>query len=300
MGLTAPEINGIIADRLAAAGLTPILSKEQGQFFSFSEGFFVELALRDANRLSEVEAVVQSIREELRERGIKLEAIVRPIWKVLSVNYVDASRTPNGTLRAALQFKARLEAGSREAEVIVNVSIAALDILRKKLGKRNSLLTFGWTPEQGDVDESTISQVVRSFLEESLSTGGTGYWDPTRYPSQELGEVAMSSLLGESRAFVDLRRAIDRALGPQSQDNFFKDLASRQAKIKKFEDVLPDLSNFLGGAFRPGETLPTSSSELFSRLRQAEQKLLRHYYLKKVDVMLSRLPQLGQNFPNLF
>ena len=300
LNLTSVDVQKIIDDRLIAAGLSDVLSKEHEQFLGFAEGFFVELVLRDANRLAEIEVVLQSIKTDLQKQGARLEVIVRPIWEVVSIKYQGVLKGADHTRHSGLRFSVDLVSGSRACKVSVDITMAALDVLRTKLNKDVDFLTLEWSPEKGDLDEGTISLMVDSFLKESLSAGGTGFWDPIRHPTQELGSEAMSGLLGESRAFEDLRQLIDDALEPPLLSNFLKDLASRQTKINRFDEVLPHLSSLLGGPYQGGEVFSTSSSELFSRLRQAEKRLLANYYSKKVDALLARFPYVKNEFPQLF
>jgi hypothetical protein len=300
MDLTPEDVKKVIDERLASAGLESVLNKGLERVLAFPEGCFVEIVLQNADRLSEVENVVESIREEFQRHGVRIQAIVRSIWRISSVKYQEVSRSPEGTPRAALQFAAKLISGSRECQVYVHVSMSALGVLRRKLSKDDAKLTLGWTPAKGDLDEDTISVAVRCFLEECLSSGGEGFWDPIRYPNQELGETAMSMLLGESRAFVVLRQGMDDAFEPPVLTSFLKSLGMRSTRAIEFDDVLPEISNVFGGAFERGEVFSTSSTELYSHLRESEKSLLRHYYTKKVNALLQRFPHLVDEFPQLF
>ena len=243
---------------------------------------------------------MQSTKDELQERRVKIDVVVRPIWKVGPLNCQEVTRADDITPQAALRCTADLLSGGRTTQVTVNVSSGALDVLRKKVSNDSALLTFKWAPRRGDIDEDMISLVVRSFLEQSLSAGGSGFWDAIRYPSQELDDAAMLRLLGESRAFSELRQAIDDALEPPLLSSFLKGLAARHVRINNFEQALAELSNMLGGGYQRGEVFSTSSSELFSRLRKIEQELLRYCYSKGVQTLLARFPHLQNEFSQLF
>jgi hypothetical protein len=296
MNLTAVDVKRTLDNRLVAAGLEPALDKNLEQILSFPEGYFVEVVLHDANRLGEVENVVESARQDLEKQGIKIEAVVRCIWKVASVKYHGTSQESV----QGLKFRAQLVSGSRNCDVSVILSIGALDVLRKKLYKDRTLVTFEWTPEKGDLDEDTIALVVQCFLEDCVSAGGNNFWDPIRHPRQELSQAAMSRLLGEGQSFIQIRQAVDDALEPPLLASFLRSLASRGTKITAFQEILPELSNVLGGPYSPGDVFSTSSTALFVQLREVEQKLIERYYRRKLDSALEQFPHLRHEYPQLF
>jgi hypothetical protein len=88
---------------------------------------------------------------------------------------VDSSR-PGGVLSLPiLRFKVTLESGSTQTDVWVDVTPGGYAQLK----------------QAGQPDEESLKKVVRDFVAIQLSVGGTSYWDPIRYPRQELNEAAV-------------------------------------------------------------------------------------------------------------
>lgn len=172
MNLISAQVEEQLEHRLKEAGLSKFVHRERSQFLNLEGGFFVELVLTDATALSDVERIVRHTTEELRANGIQLESVIRALWEVIDVQYAGPSRSPEGGLRAALEFRATLKSGSRDCQVAVDVSITALDVVRQKLGLEDFVAKVGWSPQDGDVDEQTIAQTVYNFLSHLLSYGG--------------------------------------------------------------------------------------------------------------------------------
>lgn len=187
MNLTSIQVEELLESRLKEAGLSKFIHGRQRQFLDLEDELFVELVLTDGTALDEVEKIVRHTAAELKTKGIRLDGVVRALWEVVDVKYVGLSRTPDGGVRAAEEFRGILKSGTRECQVTVDVSEEAVRLLRLKLG--------------GDVDEPMIAETVGSFLRRQLSQGGTSYWDPLLYPRLDLDGMAMSFLLGYGPAF---------------------------------------------------------------------------------------------------
>jgi len=178
----------------------------------------------------------------------------------------------------------------------VEVTLAALNKLREKFALSERVGSPAWVRE-GDVHEETLKELVREFLDFQLSSGGTSYWDPIRFPKLELKEAAVSYLMPDSRGFKQLQAAIDDFLGDYAIEYSLRDLASQNVSIQDFERALPDLSSHLGGAFRPGEKLPTNALSLYQGLGSVERERLKQHYLQKVG----QIPEnLRQQYPRIF
>jgi hypothetical protein len=290
------ELETILRDKLDAAGLVPFLNQDKSQFLDMSESFFAEIVLNDGSKLAAAEQVVRGVREELRDRGIGVDTIVRAIWTVREVRYVGPARGASGGLKAASEFEVALRSGNRECLVAVEVSLSALNMIRQKLALPGMVGVPGWHKE-GDVDEETLKKVVKDFVSFQLASGGESYWDPIRFPKLELNEAAASYLLPDSKAFLQLRAAIDHMLSEVAIQVLLADLASRKEHIYELHCVLPDLSNHLGGSFQRGEILATNATTLYQSLGEFERKRLGQYYKRKVD----EIPEnLRQGFSEVF
>jgi hypothetical protein len=183
--MTATELEMVIREELAKAGLWELVNQRKSQFLEFPDGLFAEIVLGDGSRLTDVERVGRGVRESLSKRGIEVDVIVRSIWAVQSVG--DA-RLASGVFRGAWSFPAILASGGLTTDVEVEVTLLAVDEIKRKLKVSTE-----------PVDESAgIKEVVKEFLKLQLSFGGESYWDPIRNPKQELNDSALLYLFGHS------------------------------------------------------------------------------------------------------
>ncbi len=176
--MTEAELRKSLSEVFKSAGLSRYVVRDKSQLFEVPEGFFVETVLSDGSRLDETESLIASIRRDVEAQGSQLISILRAIWSVKEVHKVGASRGKSGGIKSAVDFAAALESGARETEVVVEVTMPALEGLRENLGSDGQVL-----------------DAVRDFLRLQLSWGGAGYWDPIRCPRQVLNEAAASYLL---------------------------------------------------------------------------------------------------------
>jgi len=275
------ELETVLMDRLKSAGLVAVLNEEKSQFLDLSDGFFAEIVLNDGSKLAATDQIVRNVKEELKEKGVQLDSVVRAVWSVKGIQFIGPARGVSGGLKAALEFEAILESGSRECSVSVEVSLAALNKLREKFALSERVGSPAWVRE-GDVHEETLKKLVREFLDFQLSSGGTSYWDTIRFPKLELKETAVSYLMQDSKGFKQLQAAIDDFLGNYAMEYSLRDLASRNVRIRDFERVLPDLSSHFGGAYKRGDQFATSAVTLYQALGNLERKRLQQYYFQKV------------------
>jgi hypothetical protein len=178
----------------------------------------------------------------------------------------------------------------------VDVTIAALDALRQKLGTDAFIMHNGWSPETGDVEETNIAAAVTAYLETLLSRGGTSYWDPLLDKHLDLNQSGMSYVLGHSTAFQELHTAITDAFSPPVRKSFLRGLAGSGVRLTDFERALPELSSLLGGAYRRGQQFSVSASELFNNLGRGEQELVKQYYLIQSQKLSADHPELLTEF----
>jgi hypothetical protein len=295
--MTESELQKQVEVELAHAGIMPLVDRDKSQFLTALPDLFVEIVLTDASKQADAEQVLRDISGELKQSGTEIDVVVRSLWEVAKIWYMGPARSVDGGLRAALYFRAKLRSGNRETEVRVDVTIAALSVLRQQLGK-GEVPTFGWSPQKGDVDEEDIIAAISRFLELQLDQGGTSYWDPLLDSHLVLNEPGMSYVLGHSAAFQELRSAIADAFSGPVRESFINTIEISGISMSDFERVLPDLSNMLGGAFRRGQRFSVSAREMFDSLSRAEQELLKRYFLTQARRIKEEHPHLIQQFPH--
>lgn len=187
--MTSTELEKAIREELRKAGLLGIVDEYKSQFLEFPDGLFAELVLKDGSKLVEVERVGHELQQSLREKGVELDVIVRSTWTVANVDDPRPAIGVSGGIRSVWAFPATLASGGLTAGVEVDVTMFAIDAIRRKLVGES----------EGPVDEKAVmKEVVKEFLKLELSLGGESYWDPIRYPRKELNEAAFSYLLGHS------------------------------------------------------------------------------------------------------
>jgi len=177
--MTSTEVEKLIRDALTTAGLWGSVDQYKSQFLEFPDGFFAEIVLNEGSKLVDAEGVVRQVEESLRKQGTELDAIVRATWTVKEIGNPAAARGASGGIRAAWAVPATLVSGNLERQVEVDVLYSVvLDLKQKLAGKV--------------LDEtSAVKEVVREYLEMELSRGGESYWDPIRYPRQEINGSAL-------------------------------------------------------------------------------------------------------------
>jgi hypothetical protein len=278
MQVTNQDVRAILNDRLQRAGLLEVVERDQQQVVDMPNGFFIELLITDASKRVDVEGVVRKTQEEFQRENVNLQVLVRPLWKVGEIKYRETVLDEKEAREPAHRFSISLNAGEQSTVAFVDLTLTAVNTLREKLGKESWAGRFEWPPWSGDVTEDFLKQIVRLFAESELETRGEGYWGPSSNPVRVLNSTGVSNFLGLSTAFRDLRNAIDDAFSPEAREPFLNSLAVRSTDPKDFDQVLPELSNFFGGAYAAGGRFLTSAVDLYSRLRPAEQQLLRQYY----------------------
>ena len=266
--MTDEEIRSILKEKLGSAGLLPFVDAPLGQFLDFPEGPFVEIVLKDASKLPEAESAIEEVNAGLKKAGLRLDSVVRALWQVERTELMGPSRSLSGSVKAALDFRVTLRSGGAECDVVVELTLAALDILRERLGIE--CVGVGWSSTGDDVSLDSLHTAAREFVELQLSHGGTSYWDPQRFPRLELNSAAMSYLLQETPSFKLLRAAIDDFFDEHSIRRSLEDLRTRKVNIRHLQQVLPELSNHFAGAFKPGERFAVNAWSYYHSLDDEE------------------------------
>ena len=178
--LTETELKKLLVERLREANLLRFLVEGDQQCLEMENEFFVEIVLNDASKLNDARTVVETLKAELRVKGIEIDAVVRAVWKTKEVRYLGAPPAESGGVMSSARFQAVLESGGVNQIVEVDVSKSAEHVLQS---------------QAGHVGDENLTRLVENFLSLQLSTGGTGYWDPVRYRHLDLGDTAALYLL---------------------------------------------------------------------------------------------------------
>lgn len=181
------EVHDLLFEKLEANGVANSVHRELSQVLDFPEGFFIEVVLRDGEKMPRAERAVLEVTEVLKGKGVELNAIVRAIWEVKAVESEGAAYGSTGVPRNAFCFRVLLRSGAREESVHVNVTRAATEELRRKAGVYP--------------DPEMLEQVVREFAKVELSLGGLSHWDPLRDPERDLTAARMTYVLSLERVF---------------------------------------------------------------------------------------------------
>lgn len=295
MNMTFNEAEERLERQLRESGLAQFLDRERSQFLDLADQIFVEIVLNDATRLDDAEKIIRNLARELNAQGIHLDSVVRAVWEVVDVAFAGPSRSPDGGIRASSEFHVTLKSGTRIHRVTVDVFWGASEFLEQKFSLKGE-----GVHRRRQVSNEMLTNAVRSFVQHQLSAGGTSYWDPIRFPRVQLNDAAMLFLLGQSTTFNELRQAISDAFEPSVLESFVKSLEVSAVRIGDFEAVLPELSNMLGGAYRPGATFSVSATELFRKLDRPEQELLKSYFYTRLEMAKTEFPELVKTHLNVF
>jgi len=306
--MTVGDLEQSVRGALREADLLQYLDDHQTQFLEFPDGWFAEIVVKDGSKLSDVARVVQRHKEQLRQTdAADLDEIVRPVWDVAKVERAGPSVSFPG-LEPAVRFNVELRSGSLACNVDVDVTEGALGLIREKLRDTKA-------PE-----DKALIELVHEFMKLQLSYGGESYWDPRRSSRSELNATAFMYMMGHRDAMLRLKAAIGRVLGGRTEDQILG-LDGRSAvapedrpeSVRDFAQSLEfggvtawDFENALlylpgpGGAFRPGQRLPTSNREFYEALFEDEKSELKSFYLSHVNQLLEDYPELKQEFPKVF
>lgn len=176
--MTATELEGLIRQRLTAAGLWQLVDQHKSQFLEFPDGLFAEIVIDDGSKLTDVERVGREIRESLKkEANTDLDVIVRSLWTVTKVG-----DPPYGNQIGVWRVPVALASGAATRAVEVDVPYPVVLSIRERVAGKG-------------LDETTaVKEVVREFVEMELALGGESYWDPIQKRTREINGSALSYL----------------------------------------------------------------------------------------------------------
>ncbi len=184
--MDASDIRKLILARASELGIQKALDPSRSQFLDMPEGPFVELVLNDGDKLGEFAEIVELISKEAAAQGLEVDVVLRAIWRVSKIEYVGVAPGASGGIRSAERFRCILQSGQLSQEVLVDVTWDALELLKAKLPE---------LPQSLPQRNAFVKEIVSRFLELQLSFGGVSYWDPVRYPRQDLDSAAMSYMM---------------------------------------------------------------------------------------------------------
>ena len=142
--------------------------------------------------------LADGLEEELRKRGVELNAIVRATWEVISVENSGMAPQPDASLQqgrgvalpgsaGAQRFIATLRSGKRECEI-------AVDVTASTWGMMLAAFNHGALREYGTDRDEVLINIVAGFVRLELSYGGESYSDPMLKPGLTLNEDALEYL----------------------------------------------------------------------------------------------------------
>jgi hypothetical protein len=293
--MTGTDLEKSVKESLRAADLLQYVDEGESQFLEFPDGLFAELVVKDGSKLPAVENIVQRFKADLhRSQEVELDEIVRPVWSVAKIERMGPSVSFPG-LEPAVRFTVVLQSGSLSCTVEVDVTEAALGMIRERLNETKA-------PE-----DAALQEIVSEFMKMQLSHGGRSYWDPRRDSRLELNAAAMMYLFGRRDAYERLKQSIDEIFSPtvgsrkETVESFIRSMSYAQGgrKIRRFQDALTDLPG-PGGAYKPGERLPRGNYELYELLFDDEKRDLESYYLDQVAKAEKDFPNLRDVFRAVF
>jgi len=275
--MSAEQVVGFLTERLRSGRL--LGSVIEKRVLEFPTEFLAEVVLNDGTKLEDAKSLADAVQDELREKGVELDSIVRTQWDVDTVKKVAGNELPGLPAGpAGLLFQCILRSGGRTQDVWVDVTSPAYQALRPL----------------GGTDQA-LENSVRDFLRHRLSVGGPGYWDPIRDSRLELDARAAQYL--RWRPYQQLKRSVDRALRSLEDARRFLQCFNRTGKKASgnFNGVLEELAG-PGGAIARGEQVPTSNYQLYELLLDTEKKELETYYMQRLAEARETWPELEREF----
>lgn len=178
------ELNRLIMTRLNEAGVGHHLVKEKTALLAFPEEDYAEIVLDDAGKIPAANETLSKVAAQLKRENQRLDYIVRALWEVEEVRFAPDHKPeaiPDLMNQGifSLRFLATLRSGQQVKEIGVELTPSAYEELRR-LGQ--------------PTNENSLKDLVRNFLKLQLSFGGESYWDPIRYPGQQLNDGAVLHL----------------------------------------------------------------------------------------------------------
>jgi len=278
--MSAQQVVEYLTEKLRSARLLDFIVEKR--VLEFPAEFLAEVVLNDGTKLDDARRLADAVQDELREKGVELDSIVRAQWDVDGVKKVAGNQLPGLPAGpTGLLFRCTLRSGGRTQDVWVDVTSSAYQALRPL----------------GETDQA-FENSVRDFVRHRLSIGGAGYWDPIRDSRLELDSRAAQYL--RWRPYQQLKGSVDRIFRSLTDVQSFLQLFEMTGKkARDFNAALGELGG-PGGAFARGEQLPSSNYQLYQLLLDTEKKELEDYYLQKLDEATKTWPELQREFAQAF
>jgi hypothetical protein len=179
-------VQDMLLERLREAHLESVLLPDKSQCLDMEDSVWLEMVLSDGSELERVEGIVAELKEIFRERGTRVDGIIRAVWDVVEGKSHGPAYGKDGSPRAAEEFYATLKSGNRVHSVVVEFTHGATFAVRHRLDGQAAT---------GKADEKQVRDavvaLVRKFVEYELRQGGPGYWNPLKHPRRELNEPAV-------------------------------------------------------------------------------------------------------------
>ncbi len=183
--ITAAQVKKEFRERLEPVGLWDALDLRESQFLDLPSEVFVELVLFNAGVAAKVAAVANDVR--LAHSDEEIDIVIRAHWQVRSVIYGGHALGLSGGVRAAERFDVVLVSGDVTQKITVDVTKEGLDVLKTK---------FQGTVSDPLAHRRLVQELVRVFVENTITQGGTSYWDPVRSPALDLNAAGVQYMIG--------------------------------------------------------------------------------------------------------
>lgn len=110
------ELANRIEERLRAAGLRDFVDRDRSQLLDFPGEFFVEIVLKDAEKLEEATSLLDKLAREFEGQGTRIDFVVRAIWDVVRVTpEFDLSSAADVVRQGLLSLPYRASSGQGSA-----------------------------------------------------------------------------------------------------------------------------------------------------------------------------------------
>ncbi len=183
--IAAAEVKKEFRARLEALGLWASLDLRESQFLDLPSEVFVELVLFNAGVADKIADVANDVR--LAHPDEEIDVIIRAHWQVRNVLPGGYAVGSDGGVRAAERFDVVLVSGDVTQKVTVDVTKDGLNILKSK---------FQVTTADPLAHRQLVKELVRVFVEKTVTQGGTSYWDPVRSPALDLNAAGVQYMIG--------------------------------------------------------------------------------------------------------
>ena len=184
--MTPDTLKRRVVEEFKSTGLLESLDEESCAFAELPRFFeashlSMRLVLGDVGAVAAASSIAAEIKRDLERQGVELEYEIRAQWKVVSVASDSLESSGAAGSLPAEHFHAQVESGNARRWATVHLSAAARSYIQQNLADV--------PPEDW---RSAICKVLKTCLNQKLSSRREEYWDPVLYPSRniELADVA--------------------------------------------------------------------------------------------------------------